>query len=229
MPNKSIPELIDLLDVGTQAERQQAIDTFFEHGTDAIQPMVDALENASVGQSKAIASILSQMGNMAFALLATIILENTAPVSKIQGALIALSRMDDPRVVEVLVNVIMDETSNLHDAAMISLTHYGKRTHDKRVTQILQGLLEHENGYIRAESSQYLIEQLGAESIYIFKPLLTHNAYFVRQSAVESLGNLGTESAIMSLQPALNDDDVGVRIKAKAITEQHGYDPETLS
>ena len=37
------------------------------------------------------------------------------------------------------------------------------------------------------------------------------------------------EPAIMSLQPALNDDDIGVRIKAKAITEQHGYDPETLS
>ena len=193
-----IPPLIQLLDDSVEEVRNQAVETLYDVGPDAVSALIDVVKGQGITSGRHDTSVRLQrlavetLGSLAW-------------------------RSDDAK--KALLEIVQDP--NIHTVVRYSafggLSRLG--TGVLGVAPILIGLVQRTNEDLSLRQAAIMtLEALGPqpETIEALGQLLRDGDVHVRQEAASALARLGppAKKALPQLQAALDDGDAEVRARA---------------
>ncbi len=193
-------------------------------GAPAVPPLIGALKSSNLQVQAWAPLVLGRIGDPALVPLIKPLKRGTT--EERQGAVLALGQMNNPEVLQLMVDTLEDSDADVQATVVQAVGRYALRTNDSRADVLMRRLLEHHNGYVRMNAAEWYVKLRDVDAIPILSELLQHDAYYVRQTAVDALGMfVGVQDAIDALRGALDDADVGVRIRVEAMLNRldEGY------
>lgn len=190
-------------------------------GVPAIPPLIDALNSPNIQVQAWAPLVLGRIGEPALVPLIKPLKRGTSEVR--QGAVLALGEMDNADVLSLLVDTLDDSDAGVQATVVQAVGRYAQRTGDEEAYVLMRQMLEHQNGYVRLKAAEWYVRTRAEGAIPLLTELLTHDAYYVRQTAVDALGMfVGSVEAMDALRHAVEDEDVGVRIRAESMLQRVG-------
>ncbi len=135
-----------------------------------------------------------------------------------RSAAVELGKGDDPRAVDLLITLLLDEDTNVIIAAHQSLN--GSKQEAKVVEALIAVLQEKKipmTAWNLVPNILILKEKKDPRAIGVLAGLLAHEDMSVRQNAVHALGAIGTTQALQPLVPSLKDEAELVRSSAATV------------
>lgn len=216
-----IDHLVADLGSGNPSVQRGAAAALGALGAPAVPPLISALKSPNIQVQAWAPIVLGKIGEPALVPLITPLKRGS--IEERQGAVLALGQMNNPDVLQLLVDTLEDGDADVQATVVQAVGRYALRTGDSRADKLMRRLLEHPNGYVRMNAVEWYVKLQDKGAIPILRELLEHDAYYVRQTAVDALGMfVGVQEAIDALRGALDDSDVGVRIRAEAMLSRLG-------
>jgi HEAT repeat protein len=163
----------------------------------ALSQLLQRSEDEDLTQMAAAA--LANIGSSAIASLTELLADTNTRFLAVQ----ALSQIRRPEIVEPLLTVIKDESSEIRSVALEALSSF----HDPRITTIILEGLQDSATSVRREAikaSIYLARHYSQTDLVIYlQPLLFDIHLDICQETALALGRIGTPAAAKALRPML--------------------------
>lgn len=183
-------------------------------GEPAIPFLMEAMKKEDGGACGTVASVLSKMGEPGVTALLQAAANKWRPLTE---TVRELGKFNDKRAIPAFLD-ILDDTSLSFDAraeAGVGLSRMGDST---AVLVLLRMLESKESRFydVARHNVVIAIGKIGDErAVYQVIDIMHHDEDgFVRQTAAEALGSIGSRTAVLALEQALEDSDKYVRAAA---------------
>jgi len=150
------------------------------------------------------------------------LMRNGTPDKQI-AAVRALCEIEDPRVVELMLEALKKEDTMIR---LLALDHLG-RLADPAAFETLEHLLKDKASNIRAGAISAAVKCGGSRAVPMLVPMLKDPSWEVRFEAVKALGKINDTAAVDGLCGALQDHDHDVRENA-AVALGNIRDPRAI-
>ena len=188
----------------------------------AVEPLIQALENAEVWLAPRIADILARHGEAVVAPLIAVLNEGSHRPARAWAANV-LGEVRAQRAFPSVVRLLDDPDDEVRAKAATALGRMGDR---RAVGYLVDHLLSDPAPFVRARISGALGQLGGPEVIERLVRALGDSAWWVRMRTVEALEHVGGV-AEGPLLVALDDSDPEIRIRAAVALERLGV-PDNL-
>lgn len=187
-------------------------------GAAALAPMVKTLRTGeTVQQRRGAAEALGEIGNTQAMEPLLVALKEDEDDSVRRAAALALGKLGDQSAVEPLREALTDQASGVREYAAVSLDTLGWKP----------GKDEYAAWYHVVKGDWKRCKKLGAAALQpLMKSLATVYNTKTRQSIITTLGELGDMSAVESLKPLLQDQELAVRQATVEALATLGWQPE---
>jgi HEAT repeat protein len=230
---RALPTLIKTLSTGDKLVRRAVADSLAQLGPDVVPVLTDSLGSATPGLREGAARALGEMGELArpavdrLAALAKAKPDeaNTAVRVAAAVALWRITNVPEPTLAVLqMVLADLDYPDRWEAIEGIVEIAEGARPPIRGLTEVLLQAAKDRDARVRifAVRGLWRREQRAATVLPLLTELLADSDVFVRQTAVQTLGELPPSTNVIApLLRALEDRDVGVRVAA-LFTLVHG-------